>query len=170
MIFIIMKDLIKKVLREETSKELKDILEIRIQQDTSKTKSIQIDQTEISLILEKVILSVKRCTRIKNGRIYYQVKSKSLEDSDLILHRILIVGDSLELTYKCIEEKVNRYSLNNQDESEVNLVKDVDKDYFLQTLYSFANKFKQFKNPQEFSFLHDDLIELMSKPVIVYNY
>ena len=171
LIFIFMKQLIKKILKEETIKSSKDLYEIIILQDIINSDTRIIDKSAIQHLINKVVSIIRRCTSDKDGDYYYQVRTNEHEvfKSDIIVHRIIYVGEDVRRYKKCITEKVKLMIRKNHDKGEVKLITDITEADVKDLLKHFTKNSTHratWSKDAFFDFYHEDMVELSTIPYI----
>ena len=171
MIFIDMKHLIKEILKEETINSSKDLYEIIILQDIINSDTRIVNKSAIETLINKVIKEIRKCTNNKAGDYYYQVRTNEHEvfNSDIIVHRIIYVGEDVRWHKKCISEKVKQIIRKNHDKGEVKLITDVTESDVKDILKHFTKNSthrETWSKDAFFEFYHDDMVELSKVPYI----
>ena len=166
-----MKQLIKKILKEETIKSSKDLYEIIILQDIINSDTRIIDKSAIQHLINKVVSIIRRCTSDKDGDYYYQVRTNehAVFKSDIIVHRIIYVGEDVRRYKKCITEKVKLMIRKNHDKGEVKLITDITEADVKDLIKHFTKNSTHrdtWSKDAFFDFYHEDMVELSTIPYI----
>ena len=69
-----MRNIIRKIIKEETNKGQMDVLEIIVLQDIINSDTRVINEKAIKALVNKTVNIIKKCTNNQDGDFYYQVR------------------------------------------------------------------------------------------------
>lgn len=129
LIFINMRNIIRKIIKEETNKGQVDVLEVIVLQDIINSDTRVINEKAIKALVNKTVNIIKKCTNNQDGDFYYEVRDvqHSLFNIDVVVHRITFIGEELSPYLNCIKDKAMRMIRSNHDKGEVNLYREYNK-------------------------------------------
>ena len=169
-----MRNIISKILKEETNKGQMDLLEVIVLQDIINSDTRVINDKAIKALVNKTVNIIKKCTNNKEGDFYYEVRDiqHSLFNIDVVVHRITFIGEELSPYLNCIKDKVMRMIRSNHDKGEVNLYREYNKSDLKQYWDKMPDNStyrSTWTKDEFFEFYHPEMLELTTKSFIRIN-
>lgn len=122
-----MRNIIRKIIKEETKKGQMDVLEVIVLQDIINSDTRIINEKAIKTLVNKTVNIIKKCTNNKEGDFYYEVRNVQHPtfNTDVVVHRVTFIGEELSPYINCVKDRSMRMIRSNHDKGEVNLYRDM---------------------------------------------
>lgn len=160
-----MRNIIRKIIKEETKKGQMDVLEVIVLQDIINSDTRIINEKAIKALVNKTVNIIKRCTNNQEGSYYYEVRNVQHPtfNTDVVVHRITFIGEELSPYLNCVKDRAMRMIRSNHDKGEINLYRD----YYKSDLKQYWDKMpdnstyrNSWTKDEFFKFYHPEMIEL----------